>query len=183
MPLIPFLIVGGITVLIAPLFLILFGSAKSGRPQIEGIELEKTAEDEVTVTSEEIPLDNSEGSDVMTSEHEFSCCAGNELSLHRSQETELHLDQALFHLLEAGVAKSLRKGMGFEVNERISRSVKIRFNVAAGAQNRYRIVWKQRRRKGSLVFKQDRQKVRLPFEITYGLSHEVESLPMTKAGT
>ncbi|MBF0255932.1 MAG: hypothetical protein HQL47_05600 [Gammaproteobacteria bacterium] len=178
MPLIPFLIVGGVTVLLAPLFLILFGKSRAEQPQIEGIELEQGADTSVIVTTEEIPLDNREGSDVMSSEHEFSCCAGNELSLHRSSETEYMLEQKIFGLLEAGIAKSLRKGMGFEVNERVSRSVKIRFNVASGSQNRYRIVWKQQRRKGSLVFRQAGQRLRLPFEITYGLSHEVESLPI-----
>ncbi|MEO5341958.1 MAG: hypothetical protein H7842_01235 [Gammaproteobacteria bacterium SHHR-1] len=177
MPLIPFMIVGGITVLLAPLLLILLGRPKGGKPRIEGIELDKDSDEDVIVTSEEIPLDNGQGSDVMSSEHEFSCCAGNELSLHRSHEIEMGLDHALFPLLEAGIAKSLRKGMGLEMNERITRSVKIRFNVAPGARNRYRIIWKQQRRRGSLVFKQDRQELRLPFEITYGLSHEVESLP------
>ncbi len=180
MPLIPFLIVGGMTVLLAPLFVILFGKPKGGRPQIEGIELEKLTDQDVVVTTEEIPLDNTEGSDVMSSEHEFSCCAGNKLSLQRSEETEVFFDQGVFSILEAGIAKSLRKGMGFAVNEEVSRSVKIRFNVAPGAQNRYRILRKQRQRKGSLVFRQAGQQMRLPFEITYGLSHEVESLPGSK---
>jgi hypothetical protein len=178
MPLIPFLIVGGVTALVIPLFVILFGKRSAHRARIEGIELEKAVEESEIVNIEEIPLDNREGSDVMSSEHHFSCSAGNTLSLQRSTETEVYVDQEVLSLLEVGIARSLRKGIGFEVDQEVTRSVKIRFNVAPGAQNRYRITWKQQQRRGSLVFRQDKQVQRLPFTITFGLSHEVVSLPV-----
>jgi hypothetical protein len=180
MPLIPFLVVAGMTALLAPLFVILFGKGREGKPRIEGIQLEKPKDEIVIVASEDIALDNQQGSDTISSEHNFSCSAGNSLSLQRTNETEAFVDQGLLGALESGIARSLRKRIGLEVNEQINRSVRIRFNVAAAATNRYRIIWKQQQRSGHLVFSQGAHRLSLPFSITYGLSHEVLSLPLDK---
>ncbi|CCQ74673.1 hypothetical protein [Magnetospira sp. QH-2] len=187
MPIIPFVLASGLAALVGSLVLLLLGLKSKGpdREVIEGIEMDDPDQEigaleqpnRVMISSEEIPLDNRQGSDTLVSEHSFRCAATSKLSVDRETDSGVFLEQGLIKIVEAGLSHSLEKGMGLAVGHEEERSLRLRFSVAPGAMSRYRITWKQEQRHGRLVLNQDGKRLKLPFTVTHGLTHEVEALP------
>ncbi|GAB6054417.1 hypothetical protein JCM17960_32370 [Magnetospira thiophila] len=187
MPLIPFMIAGGLAMLLTSFVLLLFGGKSKEKAVIEGIEMDDDKDGEahpdetVVVTTEDVPLDNREGSDTLISEHSFSCTAESHLSMERTTETNLFVEQGVVKIIEAGLAHSLEKSLGMKVGVEESRGLHVTFKVAPKTKVLYRIIWKQRLHKGNLVLKKGSQRLKLPFTVTHGLTHEVEALPVESA--
>jgi hypothetical protein len=130
----------------------------------------------VVIATEDVPLDNRHGNSTLTSEHEFSHTATSSLRLDRQQELGGHLQAGAWSLLEAQVQAQVSKSLGIEVGQQITRRVVLKFEAKPGNVVHYRVLWKQTARSGSLEIVAGRDTLRVPFTVTYGLYHAVESL-------
>ncbi|MBF0453962.1 MAG: hypothetical protein HQL72_03980 [Magnetococcales bacterium] len=135
------------------------------------------SEETMVLATEDIPLDNRYGSQSLTSEHEFIRTASISLDIDRSREVGTSLRTGFWKAFETRASGELSKSLGVKVGSQVSRRVRLRFSVAPHKGVRYRIVWKQESRRGEFeVLVGDKKKYRIPYMITYGLSHSVESL-------
>ncbi|MBF0283514.1 MAG: hypothetical protein HQL51_03550 [Magnetococcales bacterium] len=133
-------------------------------------------EESVILATEDVPLDNRFGNRVLVSEHEFSRTATTTLKMIHTRE----LDSA--SEFDVGVLESLVKGrftqqLGMDMGSQISRRIRLKFEADPGKFVHYRVVWKQESRRGILHIEVKGKSHRLPYLVTYGLFHSVESLP------
>ncbi|MBF0191929.1 MAG: hypothetical protein HQL99_12445 [Magnetococcales bacterium] len=150
--------------------------AASSPSAIEFLRESITGEDSLVLATEEVPLDNRYGNKVLSSEHEFSRTANISLSIIEHQSSGHHLKAALWILLESMVQKELKKSLHIEFGTQITRRVKINFSTDPGFMVRYRVVWKQTSRRGVFEVKIGSEIHIIPYVVTFGLSHAVESV-------
>ncbi|MBF0273081.1 MAG: hypothetical protein HQL98_13610 [Magnetococcales bacterium] len=133
-------------------------------------------EDSIVLATEEVPLDNRYGNKVLSSEHEFTRTANISLSITDQQSFGNHFKASLWIILESMVQKELKKSLHIEFGTQITRRVKINFSTDPGFMVRYRVVWKQTSRRGLFEIKIGSEKHIIPYVVTFGLSHAVESI-------
>ncbi|MBF0155722.1 MAG: hypothetical protein HQL57_00865 [Magnetococcales bacterium] len=130
----------------------------------------------VILTVEEVPLDNRHGNKVLVSEHEFVKTASAGFGVVRDLGTTAHLKSGFWSTMEAMAQEEIKKSQRIEFGTQITRRVKIVFSTDPGHRVRYRVVWKQNSRKGHLRVRVDGKACIVPYVVTFGLQHGVESI-------
>ncbi|MBF0262566.1 MAG: hypothetical protein HQL97_12130 [Magnetococcales bacterium] len=133
-------------------------------------------EESVILATDDVPLDNRHGNKVLTSEHEFTRTAEISFAVDRSQERSNQVKSSLLRLVDGMVEKELKKALHIEFGTQISRRVKIHFSTEPGQMVHYRLTWKQTSRRGVFYFNVGTERHVVPYVVTFGLSHSVESL-------
>lgn len=134
------------------------------------------SDETLVLASEDIPLDNRCGSNVLTSEHEFSRTAVVNMEIDKSRDVGTSFRSGLWKAFEARVSGELSRSMGVKIGSQMTRRVRLRFSVAPEKMVSYRIVWKQESRRGEFeVLVDGKRTYKIPYMVTYGLSHSVES--------
>jgi hypothetical protein len=137
-------------------------------------------ENDTIIGTEEIPLDNRFGSSTLVSEHEFTRTATTHLKIERDKNIESRFKVGLWSVLEAEVRSNLAKAIGLELKDQVSRRVTVKFEAAPGKLVRYKVLWKQNTRKGIFSIRVGTQTVQLPYSVTFGLYHSIESIADNK---
>ena len=135
------------------------------------------AETSMILATEEIPMDNRFGNKQFSSEHEFSQTASVSLALGNNRIISAAKKSNLWKLLESKTELEIGKNLGVDVGSQISRRVRLRFATDPGEFVRYRVVWQQQSQRGIFDIRAGKRIFQLPYMVTYGLSHSVESLP------
>ncbi|MEO5376905.1 MAG: hypothetical protein H7832_03855 [Magnetococcus sp. DMHC-6] len=134
-------------------------------------------EESFILATEEIPLDNRFGNRVLVSEHEFSRTAKVSLDLERTREFGSSVRGGVWSLLTTQLSGELGRTLGIAIGSQITRRVRLKFEVDPGQSNRYLVVWKQKGRRGIVeICILGKRKWKVPYLITYDLSHTIESL-------
>lgn len=134
--------------------------------------------DETLILScEDVPLDNRFGDRVLSSDNEFSRVATVSLDIDRSSEVNSSLRSGFGKIFSSEIAGELSKTLGVKVGSQISRKIRLSFSVSPFKKVLYRVVWKQESRRGEFeIMVNGKRRFRVPYLITYGLSHSVESI-------
>ncbi|MBF0138056.1 MAG: hypothetical protein H7833_09905 [Magnetococcus sp. DMHC-1] len=135
--------------------------------------IDEEGEEQLLLATEEIPLDNRQGSHNMVSEHEFSRSAKVELDLSRNHEVEGGFSADLWKIVQNKASLAVSKRWGIKVGSEIKRRVTLRFTVGAGCMVCHHIRWKQNLRRGVFRIAHPHGTLKLPYMVSYGLSHEV----------
>lgn len=136
-------------------------------------------EESIVLAVEDVPLDNRFGTRVLASEHEFSRTATTDLKLAQTRE----LDSSYKYdarVLESIAKARFAKQFGMEMGSQINRRIRLKFEADPGHFVHYRVIWKQESQRGTLEFEVGSHSYQLPYLVTYGLYHSVESLPIDK---
>ncbi|MBF0339540.1 MAG: hypothetical protein HQL95_01085 [Magnetococcales bacterium] len=133
-------------------------------------------EESLILATEDVPLDNRHGNKVLTSEHEFVRTAEISFAVDRSHARSNQVKSSVMRLVDALVEKELKKVLHIEFGTQITRRVKIHFSTEPGQMVRYRLVWKQTSRRGIYYINVGAEQHIVPYVVTFGLSHAVESL-------
>lgn len=155
-------------------------SASAEADSVNLLEEKVCEENDTIIGTEEIPLDNRFGSSTLVSEHEFTRTATTHLKIEHDKNIEGRFKVGVWSVLEAEVRSNLAKGIGMELGDQVSRRVTVKFEAAPGKLVRYRVLWKQNTRKGVFSISVGTQTVQLPYSVTFGLYHSVESLSGNK---
>ena len=135
------------------------------------------SDETLVLATEEVPLDNRYGSQHLTSEHEFVRTATISMEIDRSREIGTSLRTSIWKAFETRASGELSKSLGVKVGSQISRRVRLRFSVAPQKAANYRIIWRQESRRGEFdVLVGNKRRYKVPYLVTYGLSHSVESI-------
>ena len=108
-------------------------------------------------------------------EHEFARTATAHLKIEYNQDVTRRFKAGAWAVFEAEIKGNLSKTIGMEFGEQISRKVTLKFEAAAGKLVLYRVLWKQNTRKGKLSMAFGEKLIQIPYSITFGLHHSVES--------
>ncbi|MEI6413286.1 MAG: hypothetical protein WCP34_03360 [Pseudomonadota bacterium] len=130
----------------------------------------------IVLATEEIPLDNRFGNKILVSEHEFVRTATITLSMARDQVTTAGLKANWWPILENMAQEEIKNTLGIELNTQITRRVKVIFSTEPGHLVRYRVIWKQDSRRGLLEVNVGGEVYAVPYLVTFGLSHAIESI-------
>jgi hypothetical protein len=133
-------------------------------------------DNQLVLASEDVPLDNRFGEKTLISEHVFSRSAEVGVEVERTQDLGGGMGANIFSLLEAKVQAKLSRTLGVKTDEKISREVRLKLSAAPGQFAHYRVVWKQDNRRGVYEVEVGKKRYTVPFLITYGLTHSVESI-------
>ncbi|MBF0626967.1 MAG: hypothetical protein HQL91_01980 [Magnetococcales bacterium] len=133
-------------------------------------------EDSIVLATEEVPLDNRHGNKVLSSEHEFTRTANIRLEVGQQMAQANQFKGSIWMVLESMVQKELKRNLQIEFGTQITRRVKITFSTDPGFMVRYRLIWKQTSRRGFFDVRVGAEKHVIPYLVTFGLYHAVESL-------
>ncbi|MBF0179724.1 MAG: hypothetical protein HQM03_06830 [Magnetococcales bacterium] len=133
-------------------------------------------EQSVVLATEDVPLDNRFGNKVLISEHEFIRTATVGLTLGQNDAMAGQLKTSMWSVLDGMLQQECKKNLNIEIGSEITRKVKISFSTEPGRMVRYRVIWKQDLRKGVFDLQIGSNRHALPYVITFGLSHAVESI-------
>ena len=130
----------------------------------------------VILSKEDVPLDNRFGEKSLMSEHLFSRTANITMEMERTKDFSGSLGADIFSLLEAKAQTKLSRALGFKIGSEITREIKLKFSAAPGQFAHYIVTWKQDTRRGVYKMTMDNKQYSIPFMVTYGLCHSVESI-------
>jgi len=133
-------------------------------------------ERDITLSTEDVPLDNRHGSSPISSEHEFSQTAKISVSLVKNQEVSAGVNATVWSVFEADLNAKIAKNLGVEIGQEIHRRVTVKFEALPGKFVRYRVVWKQNVRRGNFEVAIGSKTIKVPYEAIYGLFHSIESI-------
>ncbi|GAB0057882.1 hypothetical protein SIID45300_02216 [Candidatus Magnetaquicoccaceae bacterium FCR-1] len=133
-------------------------------------------EESIILATEDVPLDNRHGNKALTSEHEFVRTAEISFAVERSLERGNQVRSSVLRLVDGLVEKELKKALHIEFGTQVTRRVKIHFSTEPGQMVRYRLVWKQTSRRGIYYVNVGTDRHVIPYVVTFGLFHSVESL-------
>lgn len=146
---------------------------------VELLDKHNVREETRIVGTEEMPLDNRQGSHDLTIEHEFSKMVSNQLSVKTSGEINLKVGFDLLALKNEILAK-LSREIGNNLEETVTRRCKLTFVVKPKDFIIYKIIWKQKRFIGDYEIMFNNQRQLIPFEASFGLEYEISSRPGVK---
>ncbi len=161
-----------------PVFVGLEKSLKqvTSTPAVQLLRSAIVEEPPVVLATEEIPLDNRFGNKILVSEHEFVRTATISLTVVQDNNLVRGLRGSWLPILESLAQKEVKKTLGVELNSQITRRVKVVFSTEPGYLVRYRVVWKQDSRRGLLEVGVGGETYVVPYLVTFGLSHAIESI-------
>lgn len=142
-------------------------------PSFEILQEFDVQEDTEIVGTEELPLDNQNGSDDLTVEHEFSKTTSSEISVEITQQLQGKIGLDLLKLLKVEVAALLSRQVGYNNGESTTRRYTSRFSVKPGDFVIYTVVWKRKIRSGKYEILAGNQRVVVPFKACFGLEYLV----------
>ena len=142
------------------------------------IEIQELDEMDIISSEDEIPLDNKHGSNSVISEHEFSKTVSNSFQLEHNMKTNLGIKTNFWTLLETQVKRNLEKSTGVEIGESITRRTKVTLEAGSGKIVKYKIIWKQKEKKGYALVMLKGKEIKIPYKMNYGLSHSVISMEL-----
>jgi hypothetical protein len=135
------------------------------------------SDETLVLATEEIPLDNRHGNQPVTSEHEFIRTATISMEVDRSREIGSTLRASIWKAFETRASGELSKSLGVKIGSQLSRRVRLRFSVKPQHAVTYKIIWRQESRRGEFeVLVGGKKQYKVPYMVTYGLSHSVESI-------
>ncbi|MBF0422907.1 MAG: hypothetical protein HQL73_07930 [Magnetococcales bacterium] len=135
------------------------------------------SDESLILATEDVPLDNRFGDRVLTSDNEFQRTATVALDIDRSTEVNSSLRSGFGKIFSSEIAGELSRSLGVKIGSQISRRVRLNFSVSPHKKVLYRVIWKQESRRGEFeVLVNGKRRFRVPYLITYGLSHSVESI-------
>lgn len=145
--------------------------------RIEMIRDHVFSDESFILATEDVPLDNRYGDRVLSSDNEFSRTATVTLDIDRSTEVNSSVRSGFGKLFSSQIGGELSKTLGVRVGSQITRKIRLNFSVSPYKKVLYRVVWKQESRRGEFdIMVNGKRRFRVPYLITYGLSHSVESL-------
>ncbi|MBF0346482.1 MAG: hypothetical protein HQL81_02335 [Magnetococcales bacterium] len=148
-----------------------------GEVRVEILQDLVISDESLILASEEVPLDNRFGDRVLSSDNEFSRTATVSLDLDRASEVSNSWRSGLGKLFVSEISGELSKSLGVKIGSQISRRIRLNFSVSPHKKVIYRVIWKQESRRGQFEILVDgKRRFRVPYLITYGLSHAVESI-------
>lgn len=137
-------------------------------------------ESSVILTTEDIPLDNRFGSEVLISEHEFTRTADVTMRIDQGQNMdELHASN-MWGFLSSEAEEHINHAHNIHIGSQTTRKISLKLSVGAGESVCYRVVWKQNVSRGSIKLKAGQTIMTLPYSVTFGLFHSVESIIIDK---
>ncbi|MBF0400448.1 MAG: hypothetical protein HQL90_06735 [Magnetococcales bacterium] len=136
------------------------------------------AESERVLATEEVPLDNRFGNQAFVSEHEFFRSATVAIETDCSVGLAAQVGADLLGVLKADLQGRLARKLGVKGGTQISRHIRLKFTAAPGKRVLYRVVWQQTAQRGVFEIGVGRQLHEVPYLVTYGLAHAVESIDM-----
>ncbi|MBF0126735.1 MAG: hypothetical protein HQM02_05935 [Magnetococcales bacterium] len=145
-------------------------------PSIQVLEERIQSEEAVILATEEIPLDNRFGNKLLSSEHEFARTATVSMKLERGSKLVSDFKTSLWNLLESRTLMEIGKNLGISAGSEITRRIRLKFAVDPGRFVIYRVIWKQTERRGVMDVGVGGKIVEVPYLVTYGLTHVVESI-------
>jgi hypothetical protein len=135
------------------------------------------SDESLILATEDVPLDNRYGDQDLSSEHEFARTATISLEVAHNREVGSALNSGFFKAFETKIADELSKSLGTKIGSQITRRVRLKFSVGPQKYSKYRIVWKQESRRGLFeIMVSNKKRYKIPYMVTYGLSHSVESI-------
>lgn len=135
------------------------------------------SDESLILATEDVPLDNRFGDRVLTSDNEFSRTATVALDIDRSTEVSSSWRSGFGKMFTSEIAGELSRSLGVKIGSHISRRIRLNFAVSPHKQVIYRVVWRQESRRGEFeIMVNGKRRFRVPYLITYGLSHSVESI-------
>lgn len=155
-------------------------------PQIPPRRLDFVQEQNVTETEEiiaidDFPLDNSYGTDPLSTERQVSKEVTNELTVEDSNHLSGSLGADFLHALKAEVEAQVCRQTGSKVGEKVVETQVVKFTVGSNKSVVYQVIWKRKIRKGEQVYLFDGQRMITPYKLNYGLSFEVRTVAPKKA--
>ncbi|HAT50223.1 MAG: hypothetical protein HQL07_14550 [Nitrospirae bacterium] len=145
--------------------------------RIEMIRDHVFSDESFILATEDVPLDNRYGDRVLSSDNEFSRTATVTLDIDRSTEVNSSVRSGFGKLFSSQIGGELSKTLGVRVGSQITRKIRLNFSVSPHKKVLYRVIWKQESRRGEFdIMVNGKRRFRVPYLITYGLSHSVESI-------
>lgn len=135
-------------------------------------------EESLVLATENVPMDNRFGNQPIVSEHEFARSAKVVLALNLGKYLDSVANVSLLSALKTELHTHLARRLGVEMDAQILRHIRLRFTAAPGHKVCYRVVWKQSSQRGLFEVGVGRHVYQLPYMVTYGLSHAVQSIAM-----
>jgi len=127
------------------------------------------------VDTEEFPLDNSAGTDVLKIDHEISKTVSNELTINTGAQFSGTLDIGLLNAIKAEISANLQKNLGQKINETITRRQTLHFTVPAKSSVTYTVIWKRKSRSAECIVFAQNKLHQLNYKANYDLTYEVKS--------
>lgn len=140
------------------------------------LEHQQLTEEAVVLAAEDVPLDNRFGNKTFVSEHDFSRTAVVSMELESGRQLDSLSRFGFFETMKADLQTRLSQDLEVEIGSQLSRSVRVRFSAAPGEKVRYRLTWKQNIQRGLFKVAVGGKVHEIPYLVSYGLSHVVESL-------
>ncbi|MBF0139406.1 MAG: hypothetical protein HQL74_03890 [Magnetococcales bacterium] len=135
------------------------------------------SDESLILATEEVPLDNRFGDRVLSSDNEFSRAATVALDIDRSTEVSSSWRSGFGKVFSSEISGELSRSLGVKIGSQIHRRIRLNFSVSPHKQVIYRVVWRQESRRGEFeIMVNGKRRFRVPYLITYGLSHSVESI-------
>jgi hypothetical protein len=145
----------------------------NSEPQIVG-EINTVEIIEVFLT-EEFPLDNTHGTDVLSTEIEVSKTTSNQVHVERHIDIEASIGLEAWKVLTAKLSTKLSQQIGQTIGETRVRRQVLRFTVQPKHSVVYIVEWKRKVRTGSYVISHHGANLEIPYRVTYDLFHEVKT--------
>lgn len=124
---------------------------------------------------EEYPMDNTKGTEVLSSEIELSKRLEVELTVGWDSQTTLGTNASVLSIVRAELSKKLSESTGLNVGQSISRRQSIKLSVKPGRSVTHKVTWKRHIRAGKYVVAIGEQKIGIPYAMQGDLTYEVEA--------
>ncbi len=147
-----------------------------GSVQVVGQQMLEST-DQILAT-EEVAMDNRFGNQPLVSEHEFCRSATVSIETDWAAHWDSLTSTDLLTVLKAELHGRLARKLGVESGTQISRQIRLKLTVAPGKRVLYRVVWQQTAQRGQFEIGVGRQVHTVPYLITFGLAHAVQSIDM-----
>jgi hypothetical protein len=148
-------------------------SVNSGEIQV--VNEKNVQETSLIVGTEEFPLDNLAGTDVLKSDHEVSKTVSNELTVNIGSNFGGTLDIGLLNAIKAEISASLQKNIGQKINETVTRRQTLHFTVPAHSSVKYIVIWKRKSRSAECTVFANNKLHQIYYKASYDLTYEVKS--------
>lgn len=133
-------------------------------------------ENDIISGTEEIPLDNINGTEKIVSEHEVSKTVQNTIKISNTKDLHGRIKTNLWTLLETEIKKNITRSTGIEFGETITKTTRVTVIAPPGKSVKYVIEWKQKFREGNALISIGKKQLQVPYETNYGLSHSTKCI-------
>ena len=125
--------------------------------------------------SDEFPIDNRFGSDVVTVEQEVSKTLSTTLTCEERELVNVGISATVVGVLKSQISNDLSRRLNLTIGEKITKRHTVRFSVRAGDAVIYELKWKSKIRHGEYLVSVDGKQVHVPYQTCFGLAYELTS--------